>query len=117
MDPTPISETAAYTAFHCAVCDAEASYALAAYDDEASALDALTAALDSAYNAYDAATTPAAPRYRLAARRAGSVWVMRWDAGPATRTGWWTPVAQFQTAADALREFPTATNNQTLVTQ
>ena len=57
MAPTPTSETAAYTAFHCAVCDAEASYALAAYDDEASALDDLTAALDSAYNAYEASVT------------------------------------------------------------
>ena len=57
MDPTPISETAAYTAFHCAVCDAEASYALAAYDDEAAALDALTSALDAAYAAYETLVT------------------------------------------------------------
>jgi hypothetical protein len=57
MDPTPISETAAYLAFHCAVCDAEALYAVAAYHDEAAALDAHTAALDSAYAAYKKAIT------------------------------------------------------------
>jgi hypothetical protein len=39
------------------VCDAEASYALAAYHDEAAALDALTSALDAAYAAYQTLVT------------------------------------------------------------
>lgn len=55
MAPTPNPEITAHSAFHWAVCDAEAVYAIAARHDERGALDALSAAMDAAYDAYDAA--------------------------------------------------------------
>lgn len=53
------------------------------------------------------ASTPA--KYRLA-KSASGVIVMCWQPASTPGTGWWTPVARFQTADDALLQFPTAHN-------